>query len=155
MRWWTDLNLTRLGLLSGFLSFWLATPELIGEETLRHADERLNTMLQRSRTALVRTLRDNNLGLKQAVGTLAFWITLYLLYVNIDAWHRAGPAAPGVLLLLAGGGLGAWVLVGGLSLLLRVFANRQAWRRRTLIFGGVFFSLSWILQLLGTYAPRG
>jgi len=43
---WNATRLNRIGLISGFLSFWLATPELLGEERLRHADDRIRRALR-------------------------------------------------------------------------------------------------------------
>jgi uncharacterized membrane protein YgdD (TMEM256/DUF423 family) len=160
---WNETRLNRIGLICGLLSFWLAAPELLGEDRLRRADERLrNTVLLLKRRY------------KKLHSVHSFWA--WFLFIFLPVMTIVGVIVSVTSLLMFGSlSLGQsrvrtvppstrfiFFGIGVVTALLALFAGRAvarafrdsaAFRKRALVTGGVLFLIGWIVQLAATYAP--
>jgi len=141
---WTDV-LNRTGLVLGFFSFWLAAPEFIGEARLRSWELSLAKGLLKVPTVLN-----------------VIWLLIIQAIVGVyiwKVWHTGSLFSrsnkpPFVLVVILD------IVLFTLSFsekriprLVAVMANDSKIRQRSFFIGAVLFTLSFLMQLLATFAP--
>jgi formate/nitrite transporter FocA (FNT family) len=141
--------LNRLGLISGFVSFWLAAPELIGEGPLKAADRLIRKALSKVFDALIFIVVIFIVVLVLGSGLIGYVFEILHFFRGTSLvqlfWLWYG--------IIIGGIVGSFILAVLVDFPIRLFANEGAYRRRALIFGAGFFGLSWIFQFAATFAP--
>jgi hypothetical protein len=151
---WNATRLSRIGLIGGLLSFLLATPELLGEDRLRRADDWVRRALT-STFNMYQRLNDRSPWLSILVfGALPGGISAVFLALALglnpvepsNSWPR------GLLFVIVGAVAGV-AATAGVGVMLRAFRDNAAFRKRALFAGALLFLVSWIFQLLATYAP--
>ena len=135
---WED-NLNRLGMVLGFLSFWLAAPEFVGEERLRSWEQWLASGLVRLKFVMLYGL--------VALDVIAFVI------LGINAVRENGRVAVSV---WAAGGmfLGTILVAIGVNAIERIvsrLAHDSQVRQTALFVGAVLFTASFVLQLIASF----
>jgi hypothetical protein len=148
----------RAGIILGFLSFWFAAPEFIGEERLKAWERSLERVLRGS--------------IPLALGLTIGCGVVFLAFVcGIAAWTLLSGILPLLssvekhvlsLLFIASFMLGLWVGHDAADWgtrrivrpLLARLAEDEAIRRRCLMFGALLFILGTALQLFATFEPR-
>lgn len=136
--------LNRIGIVLGFLSFWFAAPEFIGEARLK---------------AWEMSLARGIFRLPRIVTTM--WVVLccaaFLCIFNEHLLHLVwGKPLPG---MFSWGGFLFFSQVFASALLPRSFlykavqflANDEEQRQRSLFLGGTLFTISFALQLMATF----
>jgi hypothetical protein len=136
-RTWVD-NINRIALLLGFLSFWFAAPEFIGEERLKLWEHSLASGLRRVPLVMAYTL----LGLC----VIAFVILAVNAVGNggvaLSVWTVAGLFLSLVAVLL---------VRDAIERIVSRLANDDRTRQNSLFVGAVLFTASFLLQLIATF----
>ena len=138
----------RVGMVFGFLSFWFAAPEFIGEQRLKSWEDAIAASL-----ATFRRLPDSLQG--AIVFTLIFVGPLYVLYFK---YKIAGRIVNSAFLLPTIGaviGYGVSRFVSRLDRIVGALAKDKKVRQRSLLMGAVLFTLAFVLQFLATFAASG
>jgi hypothetical protein len=134
----------RVGMLLGFVAFWFAAPELIGEQRLlrwEHLAEQGVRLIPKG-FEKVPTI----LGLLGFVGSRLVEDERGALFLMAFALVSVVPLT--ILQVVFERSLGPW--------LLRVLAHDERIRARSLFLGAALFTLSFILQFASTFqAPAG
>jgi hypothetical protein len=138
--------LNRTGMLLGFLSFWFAAPEFIGEERLKAWEQALAAGLLR----LPKGLQRLQIPLS-AAGLIYSLFLLWRFHHTANLWQM---------------NLNHYLLLSGLSLLVGVLldlsrkfvepivsglATNDRARQTALFFGAVLFTASFLLQFIATF----
>jgi hypothetical protein len=137
-RGWVD-NLNRLGLLFGFLSFWFAAPEFLGEERLRSWEQSLVSGLGKLKFAMLYGFL--------ALSGIAFVV------LGINAVRENGSVAVSV--WVAGGLFLTMILVvilfSAMERIVSRLAHDSEVRQTSLFVGAMLFTASFVLQLIATF----
>ncbi len=141
--------LNRIGLIMGFISFWFAAPEILGEENLK----KLSVTLGASFGCISFLL-----FVIMLIGSLL--VTVVLLFLIFDSLDLDSEYL--ILFFLIGYLLVIWffhellpdITNKFLNLLKRILsqlADDKNFRRKSLFFGGAFFVIGFALQFLGSF----
>jgi hypothetical protein len=135
--------LNRIGMILGFLSFWFAAPEFIGEERLKQWEIQLAAWLT---------------GIPGILKKIAIGILLIYAAYTVAAWNpillgltKRAPI-PWWLTLLSGAPL--FFIYLQEVIIMRVvptLANNTRTRQNSLIVAGIFFTSSFVLQFISTF----
>jgi hypothetical protein len=143
--------INRIGMAIGFLSFWFAAPEFIGEERLKEWEDRLARIL--------RALPKHS---------VLYWIAVYavvaaICFLYIALWtHWLLPSVPHPVswllrltcLIVGGIIINKKIMIDLLQRVVGRLATRGRERQRLLFIGGVLFTCSFALQLTATFPTK-
>lgn len=132
----------RVGLLLGFLSFWFAAPEFIGETRLLNWEE----IVARGIGKLPFAVKALTVLIMASSG----WYYIVLSIENGRMEPMSGTS------LLMGGVLGATIVFFDsikpyLDKIVSRVAKDEHIRQRSLLLGGVLFTLSFVLEFIATF----
>jgi hypothetical protein len=149
----------RGGIMLEFLSFWFAAPEILGEERLRALERKV----ERGIRVLSNRPRWMTLGVAVAVGMVLVrlgdpMIRCIESAVSAVASRVVGKVAGDILVFVLGAVLG-WVWQAlmpklqdrVLSPLLKILADDERIRQRSLAVGAVLFVVGFLLQFVATF----
>jgi len=161
--------LNRVGMVLGFVSFWLAAPEIIGEEKLRAWEA---SLVEKPLKHVIGGLEFTKpiIGVFMCGGVFVFLGLMFWTTLRDFNWHTLTTgdttSTPGIKTAekyaynAFGIGLAAFVLghlIWGtqelIAKLLISLANDARFRRRSLTVGACLFILSFIMQFASTFAP--
>jgi hypothetical protein len=125
--------LNRIGLILGFLSFWFAAPEFIGEERLKSWEQ-----------SAARTLSFVVFVLELFAGSILIGSTL--LRFVYDKWIIGVPMFIGWVFVFQPKPIKRFV-----SWVVAALANDRKVRQRSLFIGAVMLTISFVLQLVATF----
>jgi hypothetical protein len=145
--------LNRIGLILGFISFWFAAPEFIGEQRLKTWEESLANLTKKLPGIFAQVG-----GFFLLIGAIVFLgVVLGILGVNVSE-HRlmvtciASVYVFGLVIMLF---IYYWVISDPLERLalriVSVLANDRKQRQRSLFIGGGLFIISFLLQFFATF----
>lgn len=136
--------LNRIGMVLGFVSFWLVAPEFIGEGRLRSWEHSLAAGLLQMPKIMRRTL------LQMSIVSLGVYVVRYALAIR--AGHMALPEVPQSW-LLAFGVVSATLVASQIVVqpLVSKLANDTQVRQTALFLGAGLFVLSFALQFISTF----
>jgi hypothetical protein len=137
------VDINRIGMVFGFLSFWFAAPEFIGVERLKAWERVLARGLVKFRR-LPRSIRKVALMMCFLI-PLGFFYVYYGFGANILS-HKGSKAVLGSVMSAIAG-----ALVDNLDRIVGTLANDTKARQRSLFIGGVLFAASFVLQFLATF----
>jgi hypothetical protein len=143
--------LVRVGLVAGFLSFWFATPELIGAKRLQRLEAHLARLMRRFVKETEEHMIETGMGPLGMFISGLVWIGLYIIYRSWPAWNRGHPEPVWLFIAFIGPVLMTPLLFVLAHVALASLAENSDSRKRALVFGGVLFVLSWVLQFIGTF----
>jgi hypothetical protein len=133
--------LNRVGLALGFVSFWLAAPELIGEERLKAWEGRLATGLLKLPTML-------------NIAIAIITVLLLGFFVWRLAWSRSFfHSEPPFVLVVALDAMFVllWLSEKVLKKFVSIMAGDKGVRQASLVIGAALFTVSFLLQFAATY----
>jgi hypothetical protein len=140
----------RVGILLEFLSFWLAAPEILGEERLRALERRIEQATGVLLWALLLVATGVLL-----IGALGLAAGMVIMRFRTELWDRLLVYRRAVGMTVWWGALGASL---GLALeivvtrtVLRMMADDARIRQRSLAVGAVLFVVGFLLQLIATF----
>ena len=150
--------LNRIGMILGFVSFWLVAPEFIGEERLKRWEERLEAFIARV-PAQFGCLFGLFMGLMTMGLLLSLLQPLFPRRYDPIPWNRPSTPAPWEMLaLLFSGGVGlfiGWQSSRVMQWLVRPILSRLAnddrIRDRWFWVGVCLFVLSFVFQFVSTF----
>jgi hypothetical protein len=134
--------LNRVALVLGFLSFWLAAPELIGEERLKAWEARLASGLLKLPVAL-----------NGAIAIITFLLVGFFIW-RLAQSHSFSRSEPPFVLVVALDAMFVflWLSEKLLKKFVSVMATKSGVRQASLIVGAALFTASFLLQFLATYS---
>ena len=137
----------RVGIVLEFLSFWLAAPEILGEERLKALERRLEKEIKQLPDLLA-----------VLVAALAGMLAAVVLMLVVAGEVTPVAAVAGVVLMVVAAVATAAAAVVANKLqekiaapALRVLADDKRIRQRSLAVGGVLFVVGFLLQLIATF----
>jgi len=132
--------LNRIGIILGFLSFWFAAPEFLGEERLKDGEWRLSKLLAEHGSNVVMVLGSTGAAIA-AVATL-FFCKPGEIWTNLAKFLGAAFLAAAILVFL---------VTAVLRKLISALANSDRARMNSLIVAAVLLTVSTIIQLALTF----
>lgn len=149
--------LNRFGLTLQFISLWMVTPEIIGEERILHGAAAARSFAERTRG------RASGVNIKLLETKYVLILGPFVLLVGAGAITQLlGFGIPRALVTFGAVSIPAlWILVlltlvirgmGWIESVLRILASS---RHRLLIGGGVLFTIGYILLMWATWLPAG
>ena len=140
--------LNRVGLSIGFLSFWFAAPEFIGEERLGRWEQNVAKALWKF-NRLPQTLKAICLVLPffavySFLASLHHWTGVF--GPTRSRWDPFSKEALGAVMAAI-----ATMIAANLDSIIQPLANDSKVRQRALFIGAVLFTLSFVLQFVATY----
>jgi hypothetical protein len=153
MDWSLVKALNLLGIVLEFLSFWFAAPEILGERRLRAIERRLEKGIEKSPLTLLWVAMVAALALMWVVTMAMCWVTLRLMLVGMTPVDVLANVLAVVVMAL----LPMCVLSAALTVaiklqekvvppLLRVLADDERIRQRSLVVGAVLFMIAFLCQ---------
>jgi hypothetical protein len=134
--------LNRVGLVLAFVSFWLAAPELIGEERLKAWEGRLASGLLKLPVAL-----------NGSIAIITFLLVGFFIWRLAQSRSFSHSEPPFVLVVaLDAMFVFLWLSEKVLKKFVSIMATKSGVRQASLVLGAALFTASFLLQFLGTYS---